>query len=177
MHPPTRSPFLLPVLQVLCGGENVYCSEVEAALAAHPAVLQAAVFGLPNALLGELVAAAVVLKPRGACCVVLCVMGFMWGGGSSYWCSRPGVHGMCVGGTAATAITTTGHNITLSAWLLLLPTPPTTAWLLLLLQMMVRPAQACCPALRTSSYNGAAHAWRTTRSRPRSRSWTPCPLR
>lgn len=46
---------------ILCGGENVYCSEVEAVLIAHPAVAQVAVFGVPNAVLGELVAAAVVL--------------------------------------------------------------------------------------------------------------------
>ena len=48
---------------VLVGGENVYTAEVEAALAAHPRVQQAAVFGLPNAVMGELVAAAVVLRP------------------------------------------------------------------------------------------------------------------
>jgi len=47
---------------ILCGGENVYCSEVEAVLSSHPAVSQVAVFGVPNAVLGELVAAAVVLR-------------------------------------------------------------------------------------------------------------------
>jgi acyl carrier protein len=47
---------------ILCGGENVYCSEVEAVLISHPAVAQVAVFGVPNVVLGELVAAAVVLK-------------------------------------------------------------------------------------------------------------------
>jgi len=45
------------------GGENVYCSEVEAALQRHDAVAQAAVFGTPHPVLGELVAAAVVLRP------------------------------------------------------------------------------------------------------------------
>jgi acyl carrier protein len=45
---------------------QVYCSEVEAVLVSHPDVAQAAVFGVPNAVLGELVAAAVVLKPRQA---------------------------------------------------------------------------------------------------------------
>jgi hypothetical protein len=50
------------MFQILCGGENVYCSEVEAVLAAHPAVALAAVFGVPSALLGEMVAAAVVLR-------------------------------------------------------------------------------------------------------------------
>lgn len=44
------------------GGENVYCSEVEAVLSAHPQVLQAAVFGVPNSVMGEMVHAAVVLR-------------------------------------------------------------------------------------------------------------------
>jgi long-chain acyl-CoA synthetase len=48
---------------LLVGGENVYSVAVEAVLAAHPAVAQAAVFGVPNPVLGELVAAAVVAKP------------------------------------------------------------------------------------------------------------------
>jgi acyl carrier protein len=47
---------------ILCGGENVYCSEVEAVIISHPAVAQVAAFGVPNVVLGELVAAAVVLK-------------------------------------------------------------------------------------------------------------------
>ena len=50
---------------VLVGGENVYTAEVEGALYAHPAVMQAAVFGVPNDVMGEMVAAAVVLKPGG----------------------------------------------------------------------------------------------------------------
>ena len=45
---------------VLRGGENVYCSEVEAAIYEHPAVAEAAVFGVPDDRLGELVAAAIV---------------------------------------------------------------------------------------------------------------------
>ena len=45
---------------VLRGGENVYCAEVEAALYEHPAVYEAAVFGVPHERLGEEVAAAVV---------------------------------------------------------------------------------------------------------------------
>jgi long-chain acyl-CoA synthetase len=48
---------------VLRGGENVYCSEVEAAIYEHPAVAEAAVFGTPDERLGEEVAAAVVLRP------------------------------------------------------------------------------------------------------------------
>ena len=42
------------------GGENVYCAEVENALAAHPAVAEVAVVGLPDDALGRKVAAAVV---------------------------------------------------------------------------------------------------------------------
>ena len=45
---------------VLRGGENVYCSEVEAAIYEHPAVAEAAVFGVPDDRLGELVGAAIV---------------------------------------------------------------------------------------------------------------------
>jgi acyl-CoA synthetase (AMP-forming)/AMP-acid ligase II len=45
------------------GGENVYCSEVEAAIYEHPDVAEAAVFGIPDERLGEDVAAAVVLRP------------------------------------------------------------------------------------------------------------------
>jgi len=48
---------------VLRGGENVYCSEVEAAIYEHPAVAEAAVFGVPDERLGEEVATAVVLNP------------------------------------------------------------------------------------------------------------------
>ena len=48
---------------VLRGGENVYCSEVEAAVYEHPDVAEAAVFGVPDERLGEDVAAAVVLRP------------------------------------------------------------------------------------------------------------------
>jgi long-chain acyl-CoA synthetase len=48
---------------VLRGGENVYCSEVESAIYEHPAIAEAAVFGIPDERLGETVAAAVVLRP------------------------------------------------------------------------------------------------------------------
>jgi long-chain acyl-CoA synthetase len=47
---------------VLRGGENIYSAEVEAAIYEHPAVYEAAVFGVPDPRLGEQVAAAVVLK-------------------------------------------------------------------------------------------------------------------
>ena len=42
---------------VLRAGENVYCAEVEAAIYEHPAVYEAAVFGVPHERLGEEVAA------------------------------------------------------------------------------------------------------------------------
>ena len=48
---------------VLRGGENVYCAEVEAAMYEHPAVAECCVFGVPDARLGEEVAAAVVPHP------------------------------------------------------------------------------------------------------------------
>jgi acyl-CoA synthetase (AMP-forming)/AMP-acid ligase II len=48
---------------VIRGGENVYCSEVEAAIYHHDAVAEAAVFGIPDERLGEEVAAAIVLQP------------------------------------------------------------------------------------------------------------------
>ncbi len=47
---------------VLRGGENVYCAEVEAAIYEHPAIYEAAVFGLPHERLGEEVACAIYLK-------------------------------------------------------------------------------------------------------------------
>ena len=48
---------------ILSGGENVFSIEVENALYASPAVLEAAVFGLPDETWGERVCAAVVLRP------------------------------------------------------------------------------------------------------------------
>jgi long-chain acyl-CoA synthetase len=45
------------------GGENIYCIEVEDALYRHPAVLDAAVVGIPHRLLGEEPGAVVQLKP------------------------------------------------------------------------------------------------------------------
>jgi len=44
---------------VLRGGENVYCSEVEAAIFEHPDIHEVAVFGLPHERLGEEVVAAI----------------------------------------------------------------------------------------------------------------------
>jgi long-chain acyl-CoA synthetase len=48
---------------ILRAGENVYSAEVEAAHYEHPAVYEAAVFGVPHERLGEEVACAVVLRP------------------------------------------------------------------------------------------------------------------
>jgi acyl-CoA synthetase (AMP-forming)/AMP-acid ligase II len=48
---------------IVTGGENVYSGEVEAVLYQHPAVHEAAVFGIPDPQWGELVMACVVLKP------------------------------------------------------------------------------------------------------------------
>jgi acyl-CoA synthetase (AMP-forming)/AMP-acid ligase II len=50
---------------IISGGFDVYAREVEDALASHPAVAEAAVIGLPDARWGEVVAAAVVLRPGG----------------------------------------------------------------------------------------------------------------
>jgi long-chain acyl-CoA synthetase len=48
------------------GGENVYCVEVEDALYSHPAVMDAAVIGIPHRVLGEEVGAVVQVKPGAA---------------------------------------------------------------------------------------------------------------
>jgi acyl-CoA synthetase (AMP-forming)/AMP-acid ligase II len=48
---------------IISGGENIYPSEVETVLAAHPAVQDVAVVGLPDAKWGEAVHAVIVLRP------------------------------------------------------------------------------------------------------------------
>ena len=48
---------------IITGGENVYSREVEEVLYTHPAVSEAAVVGLPDAIWGENVTAVVVLRP------------------------------------------------------------------------------------------------------------------
>jgi acyl-CoA synthetase (AMP-forming)/AMP-acid ligase II len=47
---------------IISGGENIYPKEIELVLAAHPAVQEVAVFGIPDAHFGEAPCAAVALK-------------------------------------------------------------------------------------------------------------------
>lgn len=47
---------------IITGGENVFCAEVENAVAAHPAVDQVAVIGVPDSDYGERVHAVIVVK-------------------------------------------------------------------------------------------------------------------
>jgi acyl-CoA synthetase (AMP-forming)/AMP-acid ligase II len=51
---------------VVSGGENIYPVEVENAIAAHPAVVDVAVIGVPDEKFGEALLAFVVLTPEGA---------------------------------------------------------------------------------------------------------------
>ncbi|MBY0423004.1 MAG: AMP-binding protein, partial [Parvularculaceae bacterium] len=48
---------------IISGGENIYPAEIENALAAHPAVLESAIVGKPDAKWGEVVKAFVVKRP------------------------------------------------------------------------------------------------------------------
>jgi long-chain acyl-CoA synthetase len=48
---------------VISGGENIYPAQVEACLYRHPAVLECAVFGVPDPTWGEALKAVVVLRP------------------------------------------------------------------------------------------------------------------
>jgi acyl-CoA synthetase (AMP-forming)/AMP-acid ligase II len=48
---------------IISGGENIYSTEVENAVASHPAVAQVAVIGVPHAHWGERVHAVVILVP------------------------------------------------------------------------------------------------------------------
>lgn len=48
---------------IISGGENVYSTEVENVLYRHPQILEAAVYGAPDPIFGEVVRAAVVLRP------------------------------------------------------------------------------------------------------------------
>jgi len=48
---------------VIRGGENVACAEVEYALSEHPDIFEAAVYGLPDERLGEIVGATLMVRP------------------------------------------------------------------------------------------------------------------
>ncbi|MEQ1638819.1 MAG: fatty acid--CoA ligase [Methylococcales bacterium] len=48
---------------IICGGENIFPAEVEAALSEHDAVAEAAVIGIPDEHWGEAVKAFVVMRP------------------------------------------------------------------------------------------------------------------
>jgi len=49
---------------IISGGENIYPAEIENVLAAHPAVRECAVIGVPDERWGEAVKACVVLRPQ-----------------------------------------------------------------------------------------------------------------
>ena len=51
---------------IISGGYNIYPAEIEAALSAHPSVLEAAVIGVPDDVWGESVKAFVALRPGAA---------------------------------------------------------------------------------------------------------------
>jgi fatty-acyl-CoA synthase len=48
---------------IISGGENIHPAEIEGLLAEHPAVAECAAFALPDEAWGEVVAAAIVLRP------------------------------------------------------------------------------------------------------------------
>jgi len=48
---------------IITGGRNVYCVEVENALAAHPGVLDCAVIGRPHPIYGESIVAVITARP------------------------------------------------------------------------------------------------------------------
>ena len=47
---------------IIRGGENISCAEVESAIYEHPSVMECSAFAMPDERLGEVVAAAIVLK-------------------------------------------------------------------------------------------------------------------
>jgi len=61
---------------IIRGGQNIVPAEIEAALAAHPEVSEAAVVGLPHPVLGEVVGAGIVRRP-GSAAGVADLLGFL----------------------------------------------------------------------------------------------------
>jgi len=68
---------------IICGGENVYSVEVENAISQHPAVLEVAAIGVPDAQWGEAVKAIVVLR-EGASATADEIIGFCRGRIAAY---------------------------------------------------------------------------------------------
>jgi long-chain acyl-CoA synthetase len=54
---------------IIKGGENIAPREIDEALLRHPAVLEAAAVGIPDAVYGQEIMACVVLKEDGACSI------------------------------------------------------------------------------------------------------------
>ena len=52
---------------IIKGGENIAPREIDEALLRHPAVLEAAAFGVPDPAYGQEIGAAVILKPNAVC--------------------------------------------------------------------------------------------------------------
>jgi long-chain acyl-CoA synthetase len=52
---------------IIKGGENIAPREIDEALLAHPAVLEAAAVGVPDAAYGQEILACVVVKPGSSC--------------------------------------------------------------------------------------------------------------
>ena len=70
---------------IISGGENVYPAEVEMTLAAHPAIAESAVIGVPDEKWGETVKACVVLR-TGAAATAAELIGFARGRLAHYKC-------------------------------------------------------------------------------------------
>jgi long-chain acyl-CoA synthetase len=81
------------------GGENIYCIEVENVLFEHPAVMDAALVGIPHSVLGEEPGAVVQLSPARRPPSTSCVAGSRAGSPPS---KSPS--GLCSGATLCRAI-------------------------------------------------------------------------
>jgi long-chain acyl-CoA synthetase len=47
---------------IICGGENIYCGEIEDVLNAHPDIVESTVLGIPHSSFGEQPGAIVVVR-------------------------------------------------------------------------------------------------------------------